>query len=237
MAIFESKEKCVVCNNESGKIKIANGSICKKCLKKCGEFIDDSVNIRGRVKEEIVRAIELNEENERRNTEFVASRKIETYIEIDEEKKQWRVCGSKSNKIIYDYGDVKSFELVEDNEVISKGGFGKKNYEEITPNTSRTFINKIVINVKFEGEYKSDITIDVLSTELNINSNMYKNLYATIKEMMDFLNSMQKGITREEEYQAELDCVDDILKLDSMLKDGEITEDYYNLEINKILGF
>lgn len=237
MAIFESKEKCVVCNNESGKIKIANGSICKKCLKKCGEFIDDSVNVRGRVKEEIIRAIELNEENERRNNEFIVSRKIGTYIEIDEEKKQWRLCGSKSSKIVYDYGDVKSFELVEDNEVISRGGFGKKNYEEITPNTSRTFINKIVINVKFVGEYKSDITIDILSTELNINSNMYKNLYSTIREMMDFLNSMQKGITREEEYQAELDCVDDILKLDSMLKDGEITEEYYNSEMNKILGF
>ena len=114
----------MVCNKVGAKIAIFNGFICKECYDKSYDYLSNSVDISQRRVREIEDAISKYVLNQEELNKFKGTKKIGTYIEIDEENQMFQVLDSFGKHIkdavVYRYGDITRFELVEDGFVINK---------------------------------------------------------------------------------------------------------------------
>ncbi|WP_316073600.1 hypothetical protein [Clostridium sp.] len=118
----------MVCNKVGAKVAIFNGFICKECYDKSYDYLSNTVDISQRRVREIEDAISKYLLNQEELNKFNGNKKIGTYIEIDEENKMFQVLDSFGKRVkdavVYRYGDITRFELVENGFVINKGGLG-----------------------------------------------------------------------------------------------------------------
>ncbi|MGG7177656.1 hypothetical protein ACQPU1_08695 [Clostridium paraputrificum] len=246
MGIFSEKESCNICNEDKGKIKIKDGHVCKNCLKACGEFLSNKIDIKDRHKSEINRAIEKNKMNEVKLAAFKETKKLGTFIEIDEINQEWVILDGfgkkKSSSIIYDYSDLRGYELIEDDVTLTKGSSDVPGSGEVVGDKSRTFIRNLKLIVYINDSSNPDISITLVSTELNINSNMYSSIYKSANEIIEFFQGILRGYSEKIEEvnkveAAALDAsitdddislVDELIKLEGLLDRGSITEDEFN---------
>ena len=130
MGFFDLKVTCSICNKETGlnRYQIANkGWICKDCFKKCGFNL--ATPIKKMTVEDIMNALDKNDENKRNFEQFNATKIIGNF-EIDDNSKKWIINnkGLFSKNVvpkIFNYSDIVDFELLEDGESIAKGGLGR----------------------------------------------------------------------------------------------------------------
>ena len=244
MGIFGKKESCMVCNKVGAKIAIFNGFICKECYDKSYDYLSNSVDISQRRVREIEDAIVLNQEE---LNKFKGTKKIGTYIEIDEENQMFQVLDSFGKHIkdavVYRYGDITRFELVEDGFVINKGGLGQPPIENINGQTTNAFVNSLKLRLYSSNKNKGNKEIKIVASELNIHSNLYNSIYGTVKELMQFLestiNSENNSLYSSDDMDLnnELSTVDEILKIQGLLDSGVITQDEFDKIQSRLLGF
>lgn len=243
MGIFSKKVNCINCNQEGAKIQIFNGLICKDCYNKSIDFLSTNVDISQRRVKEIKDAIDRYNLNQEEIKSFTGTRKIGTFIEIDEEHGYWQILdnfGKRiNNPMIYSIGDINRFELVEDGVVIAKGGVGHPPVEKIEGQSKTTFINSLVLRVYTDNRNKSNGEIKIVASDLNIHSRLYNSIFANVKELVDFLESgvnvSRNSITTQ--YSDEISAVDEILKVQGLLDSGIITQEEFDKIQSRILGF
>ncbi|MDU2992814.1 MAG: hypothetical protein E7B49_00990, partial [Clostridium sp.] len=172
---------------------------------------------------------------------------IGTYIEIDEENQMFQVLDSFGKHIkdavVYRYGDITRFELVEDGFVINKGGLGQPPIENINGQTTNAFVNSLKLRLYSSNKNKGNKEIKIVASELNIHSNLYNSIYGTVKELMQFLestiNSENNSLYSSDDMDLnnELSTVDEILKIQGLLDSGVITQDEFDKIQSRLLGF
>lgn len=248
MSIFGKKESCMVCNKLGAKVAIFNGFICKECYDKSYDYLSNSVDISQRRVREIEDAISKYFLNQEDLNEFNGNKKIGTYIEIDEENKMFQVLDSFGKRVkdavVYRYGDITRFELVEDGFVINKGGLGQPPIENINGQTTNAFVNNLKLRLYSSNKNKGNKEIKIVASELNIHSNLYNSIYGTVKELMQFLestinseNNSLESSSDDIDFSNELSTVDEILKIEGLLDSGVITQDEFDKIQSRILGF
>lgn len=121
MGLFNrGKQNCDICGNTIGfgKVKCLDGVICGDCqfkqhkISKC--LLTNNLTLK-EVKEYI---------------DFNPTKNIDKYLLINESRKKWiaplGISNGKKNPTIYNFSDISSYELIEDDEVILKsGGLGR----------------------------------------------------------------------------------------------------------------
>lgn len=258
MGFFDLKATCAVCKKEIGlnRYQIANKEwICPECYKKCG--FKAIVNTRNLTVEDINAAIKEQEIHMLELKSFKATKKVGSYIEIDEDKKQWLIpdgfFGGIKNPKIYNYNDIISYELLEDGESITKGGLGRAVAGGLLfggvgavvggvtgGKKSKAVCNNLSIKITVNNIKNPAVYINFITTSTKKDSFIYKNLYKSAQECLSLLQLIcnNKEETKENSAAAitTTSNADEILKYKQLLDCGAITKEEFEAKKKQLLG-
>lgn len=240
------KEICCICSQNEGSKKILDGMICKDCISKCGIFfpILNSKNISSERVKQIMRINEINSEN---LNKFHVTDKCEKYIELDENNRLWKApCYLPT--AVFSYDDIVSYELLQDGQSVTKGGFGsaviggavfggvgaivgsnigsKKTTQEINEYRIKIVTNNICfpevyINFLVSGKIKSN----------SILYKTYANNAQRILSLLSIITNNQKMTT-----ESTTNVVDEIRKYKNLLDEGIITQEDFDAKKAQLLN-
>lgn len=255
MGLFSKKEICSICNENEGKQKIAEGYVCKECLKLCGGFYPANKPFKLASKNDIQTAINNNRKNKDLVSMFSTTNKIGNYIEFDEGKRLWLVPdgfnGKKINPKVFSYDDIIDYELLEDGESVTKGGLGRAVVGGVLlggvgavvggvtgKKKTKTLINSLKIKITVNNISIPSVYIGLLMTQTKSNSIIYKAAYSQAQQILSMLSiiSSKREIERNEESVQPISVSDELIKLKALLDDGVLTKEEFETQKNKILS-
>lgn len=259
MGFFDLKATCAICNKEVGlnRFQIANKEwICPDCFKKCG--FNALTPIKKMTVTDINAAMSAQEANIAELNSFNATKKIGTFIEFDDNQKEWLIpdgfLGKKKNAKVYKYSDIVDYELLEDGESITKGGLGRAIVGGALfggvgavvggvtgGKKSKSICNSLKIKITVNDLNNPAIYINFLTTATKKDSFTYKNLYKSAQECLSTLqlicNSEKEQQVQEQSYNiAAASSADEILKYKNLLDSGIITQEEFDTKKKQLLG-
>lgn len=260
MGFFSLKVKCAVCDKDVGLNRYQLSKdvwICPTCLKKVGGIyqfnIIKSTSIED-LKEKVKQYDDKEKENMNKLSDFNVTKKVERFISIDENKKQWFTSSgiTNINQIkIYNFSDVQSFELLEDGETVSKGGLGRAVAGGILfggvgavvggvtgAKKTNSICSKLQIKITVKDINNPIVYINLISSDTKKDSFVYKTLYNSAQEIMSILQLMtdENKDTQPQEVASTVSTADELKKYKDLLDSGAITEEEYNKVKSKLLG-
>lgn len=157
--------------------------------------------------------------------QFCPTKKIDNYISFDENNRLWK---NNNSNLIFRYEDIISYELLEDGQIITKGGScGEKTTVrqlEIQVVTRHEFVPKVYINFLRSGPTK-------------YNGFIYKGAkwaayeaLAQFERIKDFLEHKEKIST------ITMSGADEIMKYKQLLDNGIITNEEFEAKKKQLLG-
>lgn len=256
MGFFDLKAICAICNKDIGlnRYQIADKEwICPTCLKKTGF---NAITLpRKMTVTDITVAMSAKESNIEELSLFTVTKKIGTFIEIDDNKMKWLVpdgfFGGRKNSKIYNYSDIVGFELLEDGESITKGGLGSAVAGGILfggvgavvggvtgGKKSKSICNSLKIKITVNNINNPTVYIKFLNTATKKNSFTYKTLYNSAQEC---LSTLQLICNSQEVLVANsgIDLTsnaDEILKYKKLLDNEIITQQEFDAKKKHLLG-
>lgn len=257
MGLFGPKIICAVCGRESklNNFELADKQfICGKCFRKCG--FNTIVPISKMTLEDIKNAISAQHSSVEELNSFTPTKKIGTFIEIDDNKKQWLIpdgfLGKKKNPKIYDYSDIVDFELLEDGETITKGGLGRAVAGGLLfggvgavvggvtgGKKSKPICNSLKIKITVKNINNPVVYINFLTAATKKNSITYKSAYNFAQECLSVLQLIcdSQGATNVANNNVPAtSAADEILKFKNLLDSGIITQEEYEAKKKQLLG-
>lgn len=248
MGLFGSKEICSICNEQESNKKLQDGCICKKCMQKCVPFIltfswkDETI-------ERVHKAHRATEKNDRLIALFKPTKKVDKYIGFDENNKLWKIDASN---VIFEYNEIISFELLEDGDIISKGGLGSA----IAGGALFGGVGAIVGGVT--GSKKSKVEVRELGINIFTRNDMCPKVYINLLKTgpvksggmiyNGYKNSAQKIIAEltlvtdslknenSQGSQTAFSEADEIAKFKKLFDDGVITQEEFETKKKQLLG-
>ncbi|MDK0901590.1 hypothetical protein P5F45_07780 [Clostridium perfringens] len=199
MGLFsKGKQSCDICGKTIGfgKVKCLDGVICGECQLKQYK-VSKIIGSNKLTLDEIKSYICSGDENVRKLNEFVATRKVGKFLEIDKNKQQWLIpdgpLGIKKNPKIYNFSDISSYELIEDNDTIIKDCFGSFNAKVAKKNVSKLYVK---ITVKdFNNPF---VMIKIIDTPIKKNSLAYSSAFKSAQEIISLLEIIIKKYENSE---------------------------------------
>ncbi|MDK0695919.1 DUF4428 domain-containing protein [Clostridium perfringens] len=253
MGLFSKKEICSICKENETKTKLSDGYICSNCLKNVGMFQVTKPLKTYQIKD-IEKLIVLNYENKVNVDNFNATKKIEKYIEFDDTNRKWLIpnliYGKYSTKV-YDYKDILEFELLEDGEVITKGGLGRAVaggilfggvgaiVGGITGNKkTKSVVNSLKIKITLNDMNNPTIYIPLIKSKTKTNSVSYRGAYGLCQEILSTLDIITKSNKEINTNANKINYseADEIEKFKHLLDAGIITEEEFEKKKKIILG-
>lgn len=191
-------------------------------------------------------------EIEKKVTNFNATKKVENYIYINENKKQWALpsinfLGKVKDLKVYDYSDIIDFELIEDGDSIAKGGLGRAvvggllfgGVGAIVGGTtgkkkSKQTCSKLQIKITLNKIDDPVVYIDYITTEYKKNGLVYKTSMKFAQETMSILQVICNSNKTSETMN--ISNADEILKYKSLLDNGIITQEEFEKKKQELLN-
>lgn len=246
MGLFSKKVCCSLCNEVKKCKDLSNGYICNDCISKCGVYV--SFKWKRTSIEQAKDRINKNYEYEYLKSIFSATRKVEKYLEIDEDNKLLKIpCNFLSP--ILKFNDILDFELIENGNSISKGGLGsavaggilfggvgavvggivgsKKIIQEIT---------EFSIKIITKDVYFPDVYINFLvARKLKSNSIVFKSYSTSAQSVLSLLTIVSSSNNIIDNTQPSYSSADEILKFKKLLDDGIITQEEFDRKKQQLL--
>ena len=186
---------------------------------------------------------------------FVPTNKIENYLYIDENKKQWCVPkGVFKAKIenVYSYNDIVSFELIEDGNIVSNGGLGTALVggalfggtgaivgSNIAKRTNKPTCTMMKIKITVRDSSNPLIYIDLLSAEVKKDGSRYKTAFESAQEILSLLQIMcdetSSNKTEKNYNDVRIDVPEEIIKYKKLLDDGIINQEEFDKKKKQLL--
>ena len=247
MGLFSKKELCCICNQNEGEKKITNGMICNACLAKCGHFVLP-LGLKNKSAEHIIQAIQVNERNNSLLSMYHSTRKINKFLDMDENNKIWGVpCFSPH--IFFTYDDIISFELLENGNSLTKGGLGGAVVggalfggvgaivgSNVGKKRTKQEITEYRIKIVTRNPVYPEIYINFLTTgKVMSDSILYKSYSASAQQIISMLTPM----TNEHDSQTVNNSyrpADEISKYKKLLDDGIITQQEFEQKKQQLLN-
>lgn len=202
-----SKVICSICKSETGfgKVHIVDGWLCPNCAKKCRLGLKKS--IKQCTADDIVVALQDAEKNEIAFRNFKATKKIGSYIEFDEEKKLWFASSGLFGRAcpkIYRFSDIVSYELLEDEESVIKGGIGRALVGGVLfggvgavvggvtgHRKQKNIVNMLKIKITVNNFANPVVYINLITTPTKTGSLTYKLSYDNAQKILSTLSLAQ----------------------------------------------
>lgn len=258
MGFFDLKAECAICNKKIGlnRFQIVNKEwICPECLKKCG--FTAMTPIKMMTISQIHAAMEKKEKSAVALKTFVVTKKIGSFLEVDENKKQWLIpdglFGGKKNPQIYNFTDIVDFELLEDGTSITKGGLGRALAGGVLfggvgaivggvtgGKKSKAICNSLKIKITLNSITTPTTYINFIKTSTKKNSFIYKSNFSLAQESLSVLQLMCNGASGQEHSLSDSNPgtsdADEILKFKQLLDNGVITQEEFEAKKKQLLG-
>lgn len=194
---------------------------------------------------------EVDKEKAKINNIFIPTKVIksalDTFLEIDETKKLWRV-----DRAEYSFSDIVDFELLENGESVAKGGLGRAVVGGVLFGGAGAVVGGVTANRKNKAVCNSmrikivlnDINspnayIDLIKTATKKDSSKYKQRTEAAQECLSVLQLMcniQNNVDEENLQDKENSDVDNLRKFKALLDDGIITQEDFDAKKKHILG-
>ncbi|MDU1053378.1 zinc-ribbon domain-containing protein [Clostridium baratii] len=211
MGIFSSKSKpnCDICGKKTGfgSIRCLDGIVCGDCnlnQHKQSKTLTSKLTL-----QEIKNYINSGVEYADRLNKFNVTRKIGKFFEVDERRREWLVpdgvLGTKKKPKIYKFEDISSFELIEDNDTITKGGLGRAVVGGallggagaivggITgKRKGKKVINKLFIKITVNDFNNPVVMIKLINVPTKSDSLAYNGAFKTAQEILSLLELIVK---------------------------------------------
>ena len=226
---------CPVCNQELGtftvKTFIGDGAVCQKCL--FGSGITKFNNPKAYTDATIV---ELCAKKTSFRKLFKYTKSVGEYIKIDEQNKIFKL-----ERDFFDYSNLLSFELLENGEVITKGGLGRAVVGGLLLNGVGAIVGAVTGGKKSSGICMSmkirltlkntnydTVYIDLIAKKTKKKSRKYKNAQSDAQECIsaleiitDINQTEQQNLVTE---RSSTSVADEIAKFKNLLDTGAISE-------------
>jgi len=256
------QKSCALCNGEIGfftsKTEIADGYICKKCLKKAG--IDDYDTAysftSNQAREMLDRRIPLVKK-------FKVTKKYSDRLQIDEKNKAFKVQGQ-----IFEYSDLLDFQLLEDGQTIAIdkiglaktavggllfGGVGAFIGAVTGPKLLSGVCNSMELKIILRNTYTNEVTIPFIIEKTRKRSDEYKIAQEVVQSCItalmiidDYNKQQEKSTTLDSSLNININTsvnsnstttsgADEIVKYKTLLDAGIITQEEFEAKKKQIL--
>ncbi|KPI46581.1 hypothetical protein KW95_18500 [Clostridioides difficile] len=259
MGLFSKNEICVVCGeDQSCRLKIKDGYVCKKCVDKCGiGLVTLGKKNKEITKEDVVNVIKKNENRTEEVESFNPTKKIGTYLEIDEPQKKFLIPNKfgKLAQEVLSFNDVIDYELLEDGETLIKGGLGRALTGGLLfggvgavvggvtgKKETKAIINSLKIKITLNNLNMPATYIDLINSATKKTSFVYKTNYNIAQEILSTFSVIQNGNQKDLEKQNDdtvqqnNDPLEQIKTLKELLDMQAITEEEFNAKKKELLN-
>lgn len=250
--------ECVVCDKQVGWIDshpIANKErLCVDCFLKGG--FKFTMPTKTMTAPQIRAVIQEREQSAVALKSFVITKKIDSFLEVDENEKKWLIpdgfFGGKKNPGVYNYSDIIDFELLEDGHSISKGGLGRALVGGVLMGgvgaivggvtggkKNKSVCDSLKIKITLNSIATPTIYINFITTPTRNNSWVYKTNYSFAQECLSILQLMCNSVEQQQKLNDSIPRVsgaDEILKYKQLLDAGIITQKEFEEKKKQILG-
>ena len=258
MGFFDLKAECAICNKQIGlhRFQIANKEwVCPECFKKCG--FTAMAPIKTITTSQVKAVLQEKEKSANALKTFVATKKVGSFLEIDENKKEWLIpdglFGGKKHPKIYNFTDIIDFELLEDGSSITKGGLGRALAGGFLfggvgavvggvtgGKRSKAFCDSLKIKITLNSIATPTTYIDFIKTSTKKSSFVYKTNFTLAQECLSVLQLMCSGSSGQDhsllDSKTGMSEADEILKFKQLLDNGAITQEEFETKKKQILG-
>lgn len=237
-----AKRICVNCGRElgifSGKVNITDGSICTSCLDGAGI---DGLERPGMYTTDDVKAL-IAWRTPLIQT-FSPTKKIGSYLQIDDIHKTFRVRGT-----IFEFSNLLSFDLLEDGETITRGGLGRAMAGGLLfggvgaivggvtgGKKTRDICTSMVLKITLRNAHCSTVSIPFIRSGVKKKSLTYKQARSLARECMSYLEIIADTYRTEDATESRGSVADEILKFKHLLDAGIITQDEFDRKKGQLL--
>lgn len=178
---------------------------------------------------------------------FTTTTRIENLIEIDENRKLFKIPMSAFNTAsrIYKYSDILKYELFQNDALIEtsgKGGnaliggvlFGATGAiigANIGKKRSTKIINSLKIKITLNNLQTPSLFINCISSPLSMNSQLYQSRIEIAQKILSTLNVMQNSIIKAED----VSNIEEVKKYKELFDVGAITQEEFEKKKKELL--
>lgn len=240
-----AKNQCAKCGRELGffssKIHVTDGIFCRECLKIAG-----IANLQSALNKDT--ALKMIDERKDLVKLFSPTKKLSSYLLVDEKNSAFKIGDG-----IYKYGELLSFELLEDGETVSKGGLGRAVAGGLLFGGAGAIVGGVTgkkktkgictsmrIKVTFRSPAPCDLAyIDFITTDTKVGGLIYTGAKMSAQECLSALQIIADMADRASEstnHGSAVSTADEILKFKNLLDAGVISQDEFNAKKKQLLG-
>lgn len=244
-----AKKECALCGKNIGlltmKATLSDGFICADCLKQAGISMLGNAQAYtcSSAKELINRRIPIIDS-------FKATKKIASYLQIDENNKSFKIGHD-----IFEFSNLLSYELLEDGQSITKGGLGRAVAGGILfggigaivggvtgGKKSKGICNSMKLRVTLKNAHTDTTYITFIASETKTKSFIYQTAQSNAQscisalEIIADLNKAENTSTPVVEENSGISAADEILKFKQLLDTGVITQEEFDAKKSQLLG-
>lgn len=252
MAFLSSTIVCAVCGAKCGinRYKIEKFEwVCSDCFKAAIPGLP--APIRTLTADEIRAIIEKNKMNLDLPDNFHATKGVPGWLEIDENNKRWCVYSGQLHKKmgkIHKYSDIVSFELLEDDAVIAKGGLGRAVVGGalfggvgaivggVTGGKAQTVCSSLRIKITLNDMAAPTEYITFIGGRLRKDSFSYKTLCTQAQECLSLLRLICDSQQEAAPADTAQSPADEIMKFKQLLDAGVIMQEEFDAKKKQLLG-
>ncbi|WP_342512300.1 SHOCT domain-containing protein [Sporosarcina sp. FSL K6-1522] len=246
---------CAICNSGTTFLfrrKIANNEVvCEDCFKKAKTLTTKQViKLKTVTADEIRQSISDTVGNAVMN--FIPTKVIGTAIQFDDENKRLLIPSSFGNDNIYKYDDIVSYELLEDDEVVTSGGLGRAAIGgmlfggagavvgAVTGRKNKGVCNSLGIKLTLNNMSQPVVYIPFILTKTKTDSDAYKAAASQAQECLSVLqlicNQQEAPASNSRNDNAAGSAADEIKKFKELLDDGILTQEEFDAKKKELLG-
>ena len=245
--------KCVICESDTTIVdrrKVANNEIvCQNCVKRAGTLtFKQMLKLKNVTSEEIKESIAKSSGEE--FLKFKPDEKIGK-IEFDYKSKKILIPGVFNQNSIINFSDIKTFELIEDGDSVTKGGIGRALVGgalfggagavvgAITANKKKEYCDNLQVEITTSDKTTPAYHVPYISKRTKVKSGEYENAYIIASQLISTLQSVCDSEKETENIiigEPEKSTVKKMKEYKELLDLGIITEEDFDEKKRETLG-
>lgn len=254
----EKQRICPICNKKLTLLKSTLKDGIKVCAKhvvtEAGLFLKETIE--QSTVEDIRERIELlkvtKEELQIEADNFTTTKVIGTAIQFDDKNKKVLIPNLYGRDTIYNYKDVVSYELLEDDEVVTSGGLGRAAIGgmlfggagavvgAVTGRKNKGVCNSLGIKLTLNNMSQPVVYIPFILTKTKTDSDAYKAAASQVQECLSVLqlicNQQEAPASNSRNDNVAGSAADEIKKFKELLDDGILTQEEFDAKKKELLG-
>lgn len=252
----KGKQHCAICGKEVGFLQkhttADKNVICVSCFQNSGvpsRTLPSSLTL-----EEIKQYSQRNQQNAIESKNFQVTKKVKDYLQIDEVHKKWMIPSlNKNAPAIYNYSDIVSFELIQNNSQ-SDGSIVSDvaqmdamiNSQNAVQDTAimfghnRGYCTNLQIGITVKDMLTPVVFITFINGPVQASSSMFQQALMDSKECLGVLKLISDEVKATEKAPDPSNnfasSADELLKFKQLLDMGAITQEEFDTKKKQLLG-